>query len=75
MGRASCLRFRSHRNLRSTSCKGGETSFAAATIKPKTGLALFFIHHFRHKGQPVTRGRKYVLRTDVMYRLKTDSSS
>lgn len=54
--------------------EGGATSFAAATITPKRGMALFFIHHFRHKGQPVTRGRKYVLRTDVMYRLQTDSS-
>jgi predicted 2-oxoglutarate/Fe(II)-dependent dioxygenase YbiX len=53
--------------------EGGETSFAAANIAPKTGMALFFIHHLKHKGQPVTRGRKYVLRTDVMYRLQTDS--
>ena len=54
--------------------EGGETSFAAASITPQCGLALFFIHHLKHKGQPVTRGRKYVLRTDVMYRLQADSS-
>jgi predicted 2-oxoglutarate/Fe(II)-dependent dioxygenase YbiX len=50
--------------------EGGETSFFDASVKPQTGMGLFFIHHLRHKGQPVTRGRKYVLRTDVMYRLK-----
>jgi predicted 2-oxoglutarate/Fe(II)-dependent dioxygenase YbiX len=53
--------------------EGGETSFAGATVTPAAGLALFFLHHLRHKGQPVTRGRKYVLRTDVMYRLQSKS--
>jgi hypothetical protein len=48
--------------------EGGETSFEDATIVPATGKALFFVHQLRHKGQPVIRGRKYVLRTDVMYR-------
>ena len=49
--------------------EGGETSFETTSIVPQTGLALFFVHQIRHKGQPVIRGRKYVLRTDVMYRL------
>ena len=48
--------------------EGGETSFASTSIVPRTGLALFFVHQIPHKGQPVIRGRKYVLRTDVMYR-------
>lgn len=47
---------------------GGQTSFEGHTVTPETGLALFFAHQIRHKGQPVTKGRKYVLRTDVMYR-------
>ncbi len=46
---------------------GGQTSIEGHTIEPKTGRALFFIHAQLHKGQPVHRGRKYVLRTDVMY--------
>ncbi|WP_425617040.1 prolyl hydroxylase family protein [Anatilimnocola sp. NA78] len=46
---------------------GGQTSFEGITVVPETGLALFFVHQIRHKGQPVHRGRKYVLRTDVMY--------
>jgi hypothetical protein len=50
--------------------EGGETSFEGAEIVPKTGMALFFIHQIRHKGQPVIKGRKYVLRTDVMYRFR-----
>jgi hypothetical protein len=48
--------------------RGGETTFEDAEIVPAEGLALFFWHAIRHKGQPVTHGRKYVLRTDVMYR-------
>ncbi|PHS02949.1 MAG: hypothetical protein COA78_19870 [Blastopirellula sp.] len=47
---------------------GGETTIEEIDIKPEKGMALFFIHQIRHKGQPVTGGRKYVLRTDVMYR-------
>ena len=55
---------------------GGETSFSDDamrprfkdfSITPKTGLALFFAHRLLHKGEQVTEGRKYVLRTDVMY--------
>jgi hypothetical protein len=54
---------------------GGETSFDEPSlglgqrydVVPQTGLALFFDHPLLHKGQPVQSGRKYVLRTDVMY--------
>jgi hypothetical protein len=53
---------------------GGETSFDEPAIQtgikkivPQTGLALFFDHPLLHKGEPVESGRKYVLRTDVMY--------
>ena len=48
--------------------EGGETAFPDLSIRPQTGLALCFVHLLLHKGEPVTRGRKYVLRTDVMYR-------
>jgi prolyl 4-hydroxylase len=37
-------------------------------VRPRPGSALFFAHAVRHQGARVTRGRKYVLRTDVMYR-------
>jgi predicted 2-oxoglutarate/Fe(II)-dependent dioxygenase YbiX len=55
---------------------GGETSFEDSyseesfdefKVVPQKGMALFFEHAIHHKGEPVTRGRKYVLRTDVMY--------
>jgi len=58
--------------------EGGETSFRGSgygsealsqnlCIVPETGKVLFFHHPIPHKGEPVTSGRKYVLRTDVMY--------
>jgi prolyl 4-hydroxylase len=47
--------------------EGGETNFERVAIRPATGMALFFVHHLLHEGAVVTRGHKYVLRTDVMY--------
>jgi len=57
---------------------GGATSFSdegfglstggVIRITPAKGMALLFHHPILHRGDPVTRGRKYVLRTDVMYR-------
>src|SRR5262249_38333385 len=47
--------------------EGGETRFADAVIKPVKGMALFFVHQLLHEGAEVTSGRKYVMRTDVMY--------
>lgn len=55
---------------------GGGTTFADwsqrpefedFTIRPETGMALLFFHPMPHRGDPVLSGRKYVLRTDVMY--------
>lgn len=37
-------------------------------ITPAKGMGLLFHHPILHRGDPVTTGRKYVLRTDVMYR-------
>lgn len=56
--------------------EGGETSFEDSysdesfdefKVTPEQGMALFFEHAVHHKGEPVTSGRKYVLRTDIMY--------
>jgi prolyl 4-hydroxylase len=53
---------------------GGTTEFyedderPRATVRPKRGTALVFVHQQLHEGAPVIQGRKYVLRTDVMYR-------
>ncbi|CCE01867.1 2OG-Fe(II) oxygenase [Bradyrhizobium sp. STM 3809] len=57
--------------------EGGATSFCddiglmsdgPLRITPQRGMALLFHHPIMHRGDRVTRGRKYVLRTDVMYR-------
>lgn len=62
-------------------CEGGETVIyfqdegltlpdgAEIRMKPETGKALIFYHYLLHEGAPVVSGRKYVLRTDVMYRV------
>ena len=46
---------------------GGATDFREFAVTPRTGDALLFIHDTWHEGQAVTRGTKYVLRSDVMY--------
>lgn len=46
---------------------GGETRFECEAVKGKAGQALVFNHELRHTGAEVLAGRKYVLRSDVMY--------
>ncbi|MFK7904383.1 MAG: 2OG-Fe(II) oxygenase [Chitinophagales bacterium] len=48
--------------------EGGETTFKDVIIKPKKGSALIFFHDLEHEGTKLTSGKKYVLRTDIMYR-------
>ncbi|MBC8137746.1 MAG: 2OG-Fe(II) oxygenase [Fibrella sp.] len=54
---------------------GGDTAFyrndgtLRVRVVPKRGMALIFEHQQLHEGAPVESGRKYVLRTDVMYQL------
>jgi hypothetical protein len=53
---------------------GGETNFyflseePYLSVRPVRGSALVFVHWKLHEGAPLLEGRKYVLRTDVMYR-------
>jgi len=57
--------------------EGGETAFRALLdhpdedliVSPKRGMALIFHHPLWHRGSEVRRGRKYVLRSDIMFRL------
>ena len=55
--------------------EGGETNFfredgsTTIRVKPVTGMALVFTHPILHEGAVVLSGRKYVIRTDVMYRI------
>ena len=48
---------------------GGETDFpeVGERIQPSTGKALLFQHMVLHEGALVTRGKKYVLRSDVLF--------
>lgn len=48
---------------------GGETYFleSGELVAPREGKALIFPHGLWHAGRAVAAGRKYVLRTDVMY--------
>jgi predicted 2-oxoglutarate/Fe(II)-dependent dioxygenase YbiX len=52
--------------------EGGSTNFFLGDdtirVQPGTGTALVFVHKILHEGAPVLSGRKYVLRTDLMYR-------
>ncbi|WP_324678782.1 2OG-Fe(II) oxygenase [Hymenobacter sp. GOD-10R] len=50
--------------------EGGETTFKGISIRPKQGMALLFLHNLYHEGSEVIKGVKYVLRTDVMYRVQ-----
>ncbi len=54
-------------------CEGGTTDFMFVTdnelhVVPQAGMGLVFSHPLYHRGAPVVAGKKYVLRTDVMYR-------
>lgn len=61
----------------SDGCKGGETNFykgskCVDSVRPKAGSALLFFHDRHplsplHEGSEVSRGEKYVLRTDVYF--------
>jgi len=52
---------------------GGETTFLeigtnnCVPVKPKTGMILVFEHKIFHEGSLVKQGRKYTIRTDVLY--------
>ncbi|MDC8003605.1 2OG-Fe(II) oxygenase [Aureisphaera galaxeae] len=51
---------------------GGTTEFNDLKIVPEKGMALIFRHDLEHAGNPVEEGVKYVLRTDIMFRLPND---
>lgn len=50
-------------------CVGGETLFRNGNLKvfPKRGFAIIFEHKLWHQGVEVESGKKYVLRSDVIY--------
>jgi prolyl 4-hydroxylase len=58
--------------------QGGETNFYRVggvrefAVRPSPGLGLVFDHRRLHEGAAVRRGRKYVLRTDVLFRVNSE---
>ena len=59
--------------------KGGHTTFHGRgrhlDVKPRTGSVLLFDHNILHEGQRVTQGKKYLVRTDVMYAATTTATT
>ena len=50
--------------------EGGETNFqSGVSINPEAGMVLVFRHALYHEGAALVSGRKYVLRSDVMFSL------
>ena len=49
--------------------EGGSTTFKDREVKPQTGKGLIFLHDLWHEGTAVTSGKKYVLRSDIMYQI------
>ena len=51
--------------------KGGQTTFQGRgryyDVRPRTGSVLLFEHGILHEGKKVTQGKKYIVRTDIMY--------
>jgi prolyl 4-hydroxylase len=47
--------------------EGGWTEFETISIYPIAGQALVFDHMLPHQGAEVIAGRKYVLRSDILY--------
>lgn len=45
--------------------------FMKYPVKPKTGSVLLFQHDIFHEGSTLISGRKYLMRTDVMYRYES----
>lgn len=56
--------------------KGGQTTFRGRgryyDVRPRTGSVLLFEHGILHEGKKVTQGKKYVVRTDLMYAATDD---
>eukprot|EP00406_Dinophysis_acuminata_P045488 CAMPEP_0179315292 /NCGR_PEP_ID=MMETSP0797-20121207/54970_1 /TAXON_ID=47934 /ORGANISM="Dinophysis acuminata, Strain DAEP01" /LENGTH=92 /DNA_ID=CAMNT_0021025779 /DNA_START=89 /DNA_END=368 /DNA_ORIENTATION=+ len=59
-----CTRFYSARQQRYWP---GKPEHVTTAHQPKAGSALIFNHLITHDGEEVTSGRKYIMRSEVMY--------
>ncbi|MEE2829453.1 MAG: hypothetical protein VX498_09705 [Myxococcota bacterium] len=48
--------------------RGGGTSLRGVAVRPRTGMAVLLRHELSRTALRITWGRKYVLRTEVMFR-------
>lgn len=56
---------------------GSDEPLSNGTVRPEAGMALVFDHNLNHMGCALGGGaeaKKYLMRSDVMYRLKTEAS-
>jgi len=53
--------------------EGGETIFLKHKIVPRKGMGLIFLHKLYYEGGEVLNGTKYVMRSDIMYRLEQNN--
>ncbi|KAL7539874.1 hypothetical protein ACHAXR_009684 [Thalassiosira sp. AJA248-18] len=71
-GEKSCVSVHVYLNQK---FKGGSTRFWGGgrhlDVKPRSGSVLIFEHNLLHEGRGVTHGKKYIVRTDVMYSMKS----
>ena len=49
-------------------CKGEDRDVHSVAVRPTTGTVLAFTQDLYHEGAALLTGRKYVLRTEVMYK-------
>jgi len=60
--------------------EGGKTTFFSqngkeiSAVKPQTGMALVYSQKLLHEGSVVKSGKKYVLRTDIIFSKPTQAS-
>lgn len=55
-------------------CDYGKVSEGDEEYVPSTGSVLVFDHRLLHEGSKVTKGTKYAIRTDVMYKAKSQAA-
>ncbi|CAF3518479.1 unnamed protein product [Rotaria socialis] len=54
-----------HTNFLDDTTKPHDITYA---LKPETGMVLIFQHDLFHEGETVSTGKKYIMRSDVMYK-------
>jgi hypothetical protein len=55
--------------------KVGIQNYKKHSIQPKIGKCVVFSHSLLHSGEPLTKGVKYILRTDVIFEKKLSLNS